>query len=127
MAARFRTLMCILLSVVLVSFPPTISHAASGIHSEHHPVAAQSEHENTQQAHCLFPSVSSSDEQRAHPDNSEDHPSGKCCNGIYLTDALDETTSVLSEYGASAAFVLQHDQAGSIESAGLIRPPRNLI
>ncbi|WP_139274543.1 hypothetical protein [Roseovarius azorensis] len=127
MAARFRTLICSLLSVVLVPFPPTISHAASGIHSEHHPVAALSEHENTQQAHCLFQSDSSTDDHQAHPDNSDNHPPGKCCNGIYLTDALDETTSALSEYGASAAFVLQHDEAGSIETAGLIRPPRNLI
>lgn len=105
----------------LVFFPPSASHAASGMHGDHHTVAASSDHAE----------VLATDMQGKHAATStnakDDASAGSCCIGICLSIVLTENTVTLHAVVTASTYNMPQAQARSLIAHGFLRPPQFLI
>lgn len=119
---------CFAFAFALVFFPPSASHAASGMHGDQHAVSANEVHETPEHKHgeqsstveyAKCGSVSNS------PD--EDHAAGKCCSGICLSVVLSENAVALVERPTAGRYLMLDAQTRSVVASGFLRPPQFLI
>jgi hypothetical protein len=112
----------------LVFFPPSASHAASGMHGDLHVVAAGSDQSISGHDHGEMPSI---DVHAKHggptTDAKDDASTGTCCNGICLSVVLLENTVTQRDVTVIGTYRIPDAQARSLVAHGFLRPPQFLI
>jgi hypothetical protein len=114
-----RAIACIAFAMALVLFPPSASHAASGLHDDHHAVSAHSDDPHSSHMHEQSGPVSNT------ADN--DQTSGQCCSSVCLSVDLVGYGPVFVDQATSDKYLTLHAQTRSIEPSGFLRPPQHLI
>ena len=122
---------CFAFALALVLSPPSAAHAGSGMHDGHlaKSVGVAEAHESGSDAHHAQPSHKIvSDIVIAVPgEDGEKQQSDECCNGICISAVFLEDTMVSAEPVGSREYVILDGQTHSVETSGLLRPPRFLI
>ena len=114
-----KAIACIALAMALVFFPPSASHAASGMHGDHHAVSAHADDAHSSHMHeKSAPVLNVAD---------TDQSAGQCCSGICLSVDLVGYGSVFVDQATSDKHLSPHTQTRSIEPSGFLRPPQHLI
>jgi hypothetical protein len=119
---------CIAFALALVFFPPSASHAASGMHDDHQTVSIEVDHGDMDHTHDDASSIAMLDKSEpVSKTDSSDQTSSNCCNGVCLSFALAENGPVIVEQVASNLRLTLHAQTKSVEPSGFLRPPQYLI
>ncbi|MEI4264008.1 hypothetical protein [Roseovarius sp. D0-M9] len=120
----FKHALCLLFVVGLVLLPPASSHAATGAH---HVMVHDNTHQQfVEHAQDITSQKNVCSEHLSSADDPDAQSTGKCCNGICLTVALNDEAPAFVSRVSAGTFLLHHDQARSIELTGSIQPPRDL-
>ena len=123
-----KALWCFAFALMLVMSPLTASHAASGMHGDHHTLAAQTDHQEDKNAHGSMLPTSPQDVSGSEVLSADqDATSENCCNGICISVVLDEAADVFVVRTKSGRYLTLHAQTTSIEPSGFLRPPQFLI
>lgn len=126
--AWLKALMCLCFVFALVFSPPSASHAASGMHGNHHVIAASQVHSDDAHSHGTTASASLHETCGfVSTADDGDQSSTQCCSGICLSIALIETDSGSSGNVKRGRYDTLQAQATSIKPAGFLRPPQFLI
>lgn len=123
-----KVLACLGLSLALVFFPPSASHAASDVHGDH--LAASENPDHGDAGHAYGAGSSNSMHGKcgsvSQTDDAE-QASGQCCSGICLSVVLSEIGSVFVDQITSDKYLTLHARKNSTEPSGFLRPPQHLI
>jgi hypothetical protein len=112
----------------LVFFPPSASHAASGMHADHHVVAVASDHGVIGHDHGDMAPIDAHTKHGAPTtDDKGDASTGNCCNGICLSVVLLENTVTQRDVTVIGTYRIPNAQARSLVAHGFLRPPQFLI
>lgn len=123
-----KAIACFAVAFALVFFPPSASHAASGMHGDHHAVSANEVHETAGHKHgeqsstgeyAKCGSVSNS--------TDEDRAGGQCCSEICLSVVLSENAVALIDRPTASRYLMPDAQTRSVVASGFLRPPQSLI
>lgn len=126
--AWLKALMCLCFVFALVFYPPSASHAASGIHGDHNVIAASPVHSDDSHSHGTTALASLHETcGSASTAVDGDQSSTQCCSGICLSIAIIETDSGSSGNVTSGSYHTLQAQATSNKPAGFLRPPQFLI
>ncbi|MBB4022468.1 MULTISPECIES: hypothetical protein [Actibacterium] len=126
--AWLKSLVCLCFAIALVFSLPSVSHAASGMHGNHHTVAASREHADSAGSHGTTPSASLHETCGSMSTADDgDQFSTQCCGGICVSGVLIETGVGFSDHVTSSRYAARLVQTTSIKPAGFLRPPRFLI
>jgi hypothetical protein len=123
-----KTLACLAFVFALVLSPPSASHAASGMHGDHHAAPVSADHSDANHVHDEDLSISEH-EQHASISNmgTDDQTSGQCCSDICLSAILNDRKHDFAVHVAGGKYLRLHAQTASVEPSGLLRPPQFLI
>lgn len=123
-----KTTACFAFAFALVFFPPSASHAASGMHGGHHAVSANADHEAKGHKHDEQSSTVEYAKCGSVSNNSEeDHSAGQCCSGICLSVVLTENAVALVDHPTAGRYLMPDAQSRSVVGSGFLRPPQLLI
>ena len=123
-----KTLACLACAFALVLSPPCASHAASGMHDDHHAAPASSDHSDTNHVQGSDSSNCLREKHASVSDiEGKDQTSGQCFSDICISAVLDDIGHDLVIQVAGCKYLLLHAQAASVEPSGLLRPPQTLI
>ena len=118
----------LVLTCALVFLPPSVTHAASGMHSGKQVASVHADHGVAKHAHGAASSNAKYDENGPDPTTeTEDHEAGQCCSGICVSGLLSEAGNEFVEHATRDKYLMLHGQTGSIEPSGFLRPPQHLI
>ncbi len=123
-----KTLACFAFAVALVLFPPSASHAATGMHGDHQSMSASVNHAAKDHDHTAAPTHLSHD-KHGHDAGTHDadHATDHCCNGICVIAVMHEDTHVFANQPASGRYLALDAQTTSVEPSDFLRPPQLLI
>lgn len=127
MLGRLRAFALLLSAIVMIAIPPSMSHAASEMHGDHHGVAVSASYDCPHHRDDLSRSDRTGDTYRHHAGPSGTATFDECCDGICQAAVLETPAATAVEDAARRSFRLQDDQSASIRSVVLRRPPRLLI
>lgn len=123
-----KTLACLAFAFALVLSPPSASHAASGMHGDHHAVPVSADHSDANHVHDADSSISEHEQHASGSDmDADDQASGQCCSSICLSAVLDENGHDFEVQVTSGKYLTLHAQTASVEPSGFLRPPQFLI
>jgi len=126
--ACLKALSHLVIVCALLFLPTSATHAASGMHGDHHVASVSSDQIDMGHAHAADSSDSMHGKSNsASKDGEQDQASGKCCNGICFSVVLDEADGVFVERTATGRYLVLHMQTASLEASGFLRPPQSLI
>ena len=94
---------CLAFAAALVLFPPSASHAASGMHDGHY-------------ANVM---------DDVAPSSAPDDSAGNCCNGMCLSVVLMDHAHPQDDAVTAGTYKIGHAQARSLEAQGFLRPPQS--
>ena len=123
---RLRAFACLLIAIVMVAVPPSMSHAASEMHGDHHGAAVSVSYDCPHHRDDLSRSDRRGDARRHHAGTSDTPTFDECCDGICQAAVIDIAAADAVADAERRAFRLQDDQSASIRSVVLRRPPRPL-
>lgn len=127
-SSAVRAVACLVLAFSLVFFPPSATHAASGMHGDHHAVAAVSSDRLSGNDHGDVSATNMQAKQATTSTNAKDDASaGSCCIGICLSVVLTENTVTLHAVATASTYNMPQAQARSLIAHGFLRPPQFLI
>lgn len=123
-----KVLACLAFAFALVLSPPSASHAASGMHGDHHAAPVSADHSDKDHVHVADSSISEHEHHASGSDmDADDQASGQCCSGICLSAVLDENGHDFEVQVTNGKYLTLHAQAASVEPSGFLRPPQTLI
>ncbi|MEH6648015.1 hypothetical protein [Sulfitobacter sp.] len=123
-----KVIPCFAFALALVLFPPSASHAASGMHGDHRAVTANADHEAAGHKHGEQSSTVEYSKYGSVSNNSdEDHTGGKCCSGICLSVVLTDNAVALADRPTASRYLMPDAQTRSVVVSGFLRPPQFLI
>lgn len=123
-----NVLACFAFAFALVFFPPSASHAASGMHGDHHSVSVGSSHGAGDHVHAEQTSGAAQVKYDSiSMDSDEDQTSGQCCSGICLAVVLIENGPVPVNLPTTGRYLMPDAQTRSVVASGFLRPPQFLI
>lgn len=127
-SAWLKALASLAFVLALVLSPPSASHAASGMHGDHHAAPVSSDHSDANHVHDGASSISNQ-EQHASISNmgADDLSSGQYCNDICLSAVLNDSGHNFVVQVSGGKYQPLHAQAASVEPSGFLRPPQFLI
>jgi hypothetical protein len=123
-----KAVACLAFAVSLMFFPPSASHAASGMHGEQHSIAATADHGTAAHEHGHQSLKMNHDKNDAMPVSGEDdHAGANCCSGICLSVVLTENRVILGDDSSTSRYLMPDAQTRSVVASGFLRPPQFLI
>jgi hypothetical protein len=127
-SAYLKAVSYLVIVCALLFLPTSATHAASGMHGDHHVASVSSDQVDMGHAHGADSSGSMHGKSSsASKDGEQDRASGQCCNGICVSVVLEEVDGVFVERTASRRYLVLHMQTASLEESGFLRPPQFLI
>lgn len=127
-STSLKTLACLAFVFALVLSPPSASHAASGMHGDHHAAPASSDYGDTIHARDADSSIAEHEQHASGSDmDADDKASSQCCSGICLSAVLDESGHDIEVQFTSGKYLTLHAQTASVEPSDFLRPPQFLI
>mgnify|MGYP001033803260 CR=1 FL=1 len=122
----FKSLACLALVFALVLSPPAASHAASGMHGDHHVIPGNADVEGHD--HGANSSTHPHEEHSSVSDKiGDDQKSDQCCNDICISAVLNENGHDFSIRVEGSKYLILRGQTASVEPSGILRPPQFLI
>ena len=123
-----KAIACIAFAFALVFFPPSASHAATGMHGDDYAISAHGDHKATAHSHGEQSStVGHAKCGSVSNITDEDHAAGQCCSGICLSVVLIESIVAVIDRTTASRYLMPDTQTRSVVSSGFLRPPQFLI
>ncbi|PVA09016.1 hypothetical protein DC366_15760 [Pelagivirga sediminicola] len=127
-AACLKALSYLAIICALMFLPSSATHAASGIHGDHHAASVSSDQAVPKHAHEAASSESMHGASgSASQADQKDQASGQCCNGLCVSVVLDDTDIPFVKQATRDKYLMVLAQPDSIEPTGFLRPPLYLI
>jgi hypothetical protein len=126
--AWLNVVACVAVALALVIFPPSASHAASGLHNDHHAASNSIDHVSTghKKVEVAPPSATGMCVTISETSDNE-ASSSQCCSGICLSVVLTENGTAFVEQALSGRYLTRHTQTASTDPTSFLRPPQYLI
>lgn len=121
---RASTFACLLIAIVMIAVPPSISHAAADMHGDRQGAAATPSYDCPHHRDELPRSDRKVDALGHHAGTPDSPSADDCCDGICQSAVVDMIAVDAVEDAERHAFRLQDDQSASIRMVLLKRPPR---
>ncbi|MFP5510354.1 MAG: hypothetical protein ACLGIP_14490 [Alphaproteobacteria bacterium] len=129
-----RAFTCIAFALALVLSPPSAAHAASSMHDGHQAksvgvAGAAMTYDTGSDAHHAHEKlgVASDIDTAASDKDGKEQQSDECCNGICISVVFLNDTNLRTEPVGTRQYAILDGQTHSVETTGLLRPPRFLI
>ena len=120
---------CLAFAAALVLFPPSASHAASGMHDGHYAAVMDDVADiNAQDAlhdHSTMDRAAVYNHSDKSPSSAPDDSAGNCCNGMCLSIVLMDHAHPQDDAVTAGTYKIGHAQARSLEAQGFLRPPQS--
>lgn len=126
---RFKSLACVVFVCALVLSPPTASHAASGMHGDHHAISGNVDLDVEGHDHGANSSAHKHHEEHSSVSHKsgDDQKPDQCCNEICISAVLNVSGYGFAIHVKGARYLMLHAQSASVEPLGNLRPPKFLI
>jgi len=121
---RAWTLACLLIAIVTIAVPPSVSHAASGMHGDRQGAEVASSYDCPHHLDEMSESDRKGDAHGHHGHTSHTASSDDCCDGICQSAVKDMPAADAVDDAEKSIFRLQDAQSASIRIVLLKRPPR---
>ncbi|XHX61518.1 hypothetical protein ACFIO0_03365 [Pseudosulfitobacter sp. SM2401] len=124
----FKSLACLAFVFALVLSPPTASHAASGMHDEHHAIQDNVDLDVESHDHGASSSAHKHEEHSSVSNKIfNDQKSDQCCNDICVSAVLNETGHDFAIHVEGGRYLMRYAQRNSVDPSRFLRPPQFLI
>lgn len=124
MSGHFGTFACLLIAIVMIAVPPSVSHAASETHGDRQGTAVSASYDCPHHRDEMARTDRKDDAHGQRVGTSDTPASDDCCDGICQSAVIDVPSANDVTDVQKSAFRLWNDQSASIRMVVLIRPPR---